>query len=109
MKGPPMPSAQHPVHVPLVTEPMGIWQSLQAARHNLLSIIPQIATKQPMVTGRTGKRWHMVMDPEAIRRMLLENLDNYPKSVVTKNLLRPAANSGFLAMRARWNRSTFRL
>ena len=98
-----MSSLQLPVHVPLVTEPMGIWQSLQAARHNLLSIIPQIATKQPMVTGRTGKRWHMVMDPEAIRRMLLENLDNYPKSIVTKNLLRPAiGDSLFIAEGAHW-------
>ncbi|MEO3416893.1 cytochrome P450 [Roseovarius sp. CAU 1744] len=98
-----MSAAPLPVHVPLVTEPMGIWRSLQAARHNLLSIIPQIATKQPMVTGRTGKRWHMVMDPEAIRRMLLENLDNYPKSVVTKNLLRPAiGDSLFIAEGAHW-------
>ncbi len=103
MKGLAMSSLQLPVHVPLVTEPMGIWQSLKAARHNLLSIIPQIATKQPMVTGRTGKRWHMVMDPEAIRRMLLENLDNYPKSVVTKNLLRPAiGDSLFIAEGAHW-------
>lgn len=103
MKGLAMSSLQLPVHVPLVTEPMGIWQSLKAARHNLLSIIPQIATKQPMVTGRTGKRWHMVMDPEAIRRMLLENLDNYPKSIVTKNLLRPAiGDSLFIAEGAHW-------
>jgi len=92
-----------PVFVPLVTEPMGIWASLQAARRNLLSIIPQIAVKQPMVSGRTGKRWHMVMDPGAIRRMLLENLDNYPKSLVTKNLLRPAiGDSLFIAEGAHW-------
>ncbi|MFD1160400.1 cytochrome P450 [Roseovarius aestuarii] len=98
-----MTAAHIPVHVPLVTKPMGIWQSLQAARRNLLSIIPAIATKQPMVSGRTGKRWHMVMDPGAIRQMLLENLDNYPKSVVTKNLLRPAiGDSLFIAEGAHW-------
>ena len=92
-----------PVHVPLGTEPMGILQSLKAARHNLLSIIPQIATRQPMISGRTGKRWHMVMDPGAIRQMLLENLDNYPKSLVTKNLLRPAiGDSLFIAEGAHW-------
>ncbi len=92
-----------PVFVPLVTEPMGIWGSLQASRRNLLSIIPQIAVSQPMVSGRTGKRWHMVMDPGAIRQMLLENLDNYPKSLVTKNLLRPAiGDSLFIAEGAHW-------
>ncbi|MFU1477450.1 cytochrome P450 [Roseovarius sp. C7] len=97
-----MPKAT-PVRVPLVTQPMGILASLRAARRNILSIIPQIATKQPMVSGRTGKRWHMVMDPGAIRRILLEDLDNYPKSLVTKNLLRPAVgDSLFIAEGAHW-------
>lgn len=92
-----------PVKVPLVTQPMGIIGSLGAARRNVLSIIPEIATRQPMVSGRTGKRWHMAMDPGAIRRILLENLDNYPKSLVTKNLLKPAiGDSLFIAEGAHW-------
>ena len=92
-----------PVFVPLVTRPMGILASLAASRRNILSIIPQIAVTQPMVSGKTGKRWHMVMDPAAIRRMLLENIDNYPKSLVTKNLLRPAiGESLFIAEGAHW-------
>jgi len=97
------PARTYPVKVPLVTEPMNIFASLKAARANVLSIIPDIATRQPMVSGRTGKRWHMVMDPDAIRRMLLENLDDYPKSLVTKNLLRPAiGESLFIAEGAHW-------
>lgn len=92
-----------PVRVPLVREPMSILQSLNAARRNVLSIIPDIATRQPMVSGRTGKRWHMVMDPDAIRRVLLDRLDDYPKSLVTKNLLRPAiGESLFVAEGAHW-------
>ena len=92
-----------PVRVPLVTEPLGILQSLTAARRNLLSIIPEIATRQPIVSGRTGKRWHMVMDPDTIRHILLERLENYPKSDVTKNLLRPAiGESLFVAEGAHW-------
>jgi cytochrome P450 len=92
-----------PVRVPLVTEPWGILKSLQMARRNVLSIIPDIATKQPMVSGKTGKRWHMVMDPPAIREMLLDRLDDYPKSVVTKNLLKPAiGESLFIAEGANW-------
>jgi cytochrome P450 len=73
------------------------------ARRNVLSIIPDIATKQPMVSGKTGKRWHMVMDPGAIREILLDRLDDYPKSVVTKNLLKPAiGESLFIAEGAHW-------
>lgn len=95
--------AATPVRVPLVTEPWGILRSLQAARRNVLSIIPDIATRQPMVSGKTGKRWHMVMDPDAIRRIVLERVDDYPKSIVTKNLLRPAiGESLFIAEGAEW-------
>jgi len=98
-----MSSKQIPVHVSLVNEPMSILQSLAAVRQNLLSIIPEIAVTQPIVSGRTGKRWHMVMDPVSIRQILLENLDNYPKSIVTKNLLRPAiGDSLFIAEGAHW-------
>ena len=98
-----MKQAKVPVHVPLVTEPWGILRSLREARKNVLSIIPKIATTQPMVSGKTGKRWHMVMDPSAIERMLLDRLDDYPKSDVTKNLLRPAiGESLFIAEGAKW-------
>ena len=96
-------SPRLPVRVPLVNEPWGIWKSLQMARANILRIIPEIATTQPMVSGRTGKRWHMVMDPGAIRHMLLDKLDDYPKSLVTKNLLKPAiGESMFIAEGAHW-------
>ncbi len=95
--------AATPVRVPLVTEPWGILKSLRMARRNVLSIIPDIATKQPMVSGKTGKRWHMVMDPTAIRHILLDKLDDYPKSTVTKNLLKPAiGESLFIAEGAHW-------
>ncbi|SFL20368.1 cytochrome P450 [Shimia haliotis] len=92
-----------PAHVPLATEPLGILGSLKAARSNLLSILPEIAVRQPMVSGQTGIRWHMIMDPDAIRRVLLENVDNYPKSKTTKNILRPAiGDSLFVAEGAHW-------
>ncbi|KPA20576.1 putative bifunctional P-450/NADPH-P450 reductase 2 [Shimia sp. SK013] len=92
-----------PVFVPLATEPLGLMGSLKAARSNLLSILPEIAVRQPMVSGQTGIRWHMIMDPGAIRRVLLENVDNYPKSKATKNILRPAiGDSLFVAEGAHW-------
>ena len=96
-------SPRLPVSVPLADAPWGIWKSLQMARTNVLRIIPELAVKQPMVSGKTGKRWHMVMDPGAIRQMLLDRLDQYPKSLVTKNLLRPAiGDSLFIAEGAHW-------
>ncbi|MCP4824503.1 MAG: cytochrome P450 [Shimia sp.] len=96
-----------PVRAALATEPLGLFGSLKAARSNLLSILPELAVRQPMVSGRTGLRWHMVMDPGAIRRILLEKVDDYPKSKATKNILRPAiGDSLFIAEGAhsRWQR-----
>ena len=96
-------TAAEPVKVPLVTEVWGIWQSLQAARRNVLEIIPELATRQPMVSGKTGKRWHMIMDPGANQRILKDRLEDYPKSDVTINILRPAiGDSLFIAEGAHW-------
>lgn len=98
-----MQSPALPVRVPLVTKPMGLLKSLSEARRNVLSIIPDVATRQPIVSGRTGKRWHMIMDPNAIREILLNRVEDYPKSVVTKNLLKPAiGDSLFIAEGAHW-------
>jgi len=100
---PDAPKRPLPVHAALATEPLGLFGSLKAARSNLLSILPEVAVRQPMVSGRTGIRWHMVMDPGAIRRILLEKVDDYPKSKATKNILRPAiGDSLFIAEGAHW-------
>lgn len=94
---------RHPVRVPLANAVWGVWKSLQMMRSNILQIIPEVATRQPIVSGTTGKRWHMITDPATIREMLLDRLDQYPKSVVTKNLLKPAiGESLFIAEGAHW-------
>jgi len=98
--GPP----DYPVRVPLVTEVWGIWKSFQAARRNVLEIIPEIATRAPIVSGRTGKRWHMVMDPDSLRHILKDRVEDYPKSDVTKLILSPAiGQSLFIAEGAHWH------
>jgi cytochrome P450 len=92
-----------PVRVPLVQVETGLLKSWQMMRENVLSIIPEVATREKIVSGRTGKRWHMIMDPATIRHVLLDRLEDYPKSDVTKNLLRPAiGDSLFIAEGAHW-------
>ncbi len=96
-------SDPYPARVPLTNTPLGVWGSLQAGRRNVLELIPEIATRAPIISGRTGKRWHMVMAPEALRRILRENVENYPKSLVTKLILEPAiGESLFIAEGAEW-------
>ena len=92
-----------PARAPLANTPLGVLGTFKAARQNLLSIIPEIATRQPIVSGKVGIRWHMLMDPDGLRSVLLEKLDDYPKSNTTKSLMRPAiGHSMFLAEGAEW-------
>ena len=92
-----------PARVPLHTAPLGIWGSLQAGRRNVLELIPEIATHVPILSGKTGKRWHMVMDPGALRHILRDGVTDYPKSEVTKLILGPAiGDSLFVAEGAHW-------
>ena len=98
------PARPEPPKVKLVSEVWGVFRSLIEARRNVLSIIPELATQQPIVSGKTAfVRWHMVMDPASLKHILRDNLDNYPKSDVTKNLLEPAiGDSIFIAEGAHW-------
>lgn len=98
------PSRPLPVRVPLSTRPLGLWGSVQAARRNVLELVPEIATHAPILSGTTGRRWHMVMEPGALRHILRDNLANYPKSLVTKLILEPAiGDSLFVAEGAEWH------
>jgi cytochrome P450 len=83
---------------------MGVIGSVRAVRRNVLSIVPDIAYGQPIVTGRTGPgRWHMVQGPEGMRRIFLDNVGNYPKSEVMVRMLRSAVGSSlFTSEGAQW-------
>ena len=100
-----MPNATEalPAQVPLMSEPLGIFGSLKAGRRNVLELIPEIATHAPIISGRTGKRWHMVMEPGALKRILRDKVNDYPKSLVTKLILEPAiGESLFVAEGEHW-------
>jgi cytochrome P450 len=88
-------------------EPLSIFQSIRAARRNALEIIPDLAYRQPIVSGRLGSRWHMVQDPDALRRIFLDNVENYPKSAVMVRMLRPAVGDSLFTSEGdawRWQR-----
>lgn len=93
-----------PARVPLHKTAMGLWDTFRTVRCNVLEVIPEIATRQPIVSGRTVKRWHMVMDPTALRHILKDRVEDYPKSDVTKMILAPAiGQSLFIAEGAHWH------
>ena len=92
-----------PTKVEMHNNPVGLIGSVRAVQKNALAIIPDIALQQPILSGFTGKRWHMIMDPGAMRQILLDNVGNYPKSLATRNVLGPAiGKSMFVAEGAHW-------
>jgi cytochrome P450 len=85
------------------SRPLSIPEVARAAGRNLLEVIPALAFRQPMLSGRTVARWHMVMDPHGLRQVLKDKVALYPKSEVTLRLLRPAiGESLFTAEGAHW-------
>jgi cytochrome P450 len=91
------------------TRALSLLETLRAARRNVLEIIPGLSYVQPMVSGRLGSRWHMVQDPGALRRIFLDNVDNYPKSEVMLRMLRPAVGDSLFTSEGdswRWQRRT---
>jgi len=97
------PDRPLPVRVPLALEPLGILGSLRAGRRNVLELIPEIATYAPIISNYAGKPWHMLLDPDALRRVLRDRVEDYPKSDVTKLILGPGiGKSMFVAEGQEW-------
>ncbi|MCI4663569.1 MAG: cytochrome P450 [Neomegalonema sp.] len=96
-----------PAHVEPSTRPMSVIEVAAAARRNLLETLPTLIYRQPMVSGKTAIRWHMVAAPSGLKQVLLDKVDNYPKSNITQRLLRPAIGSSMFSAEGeewRWQR-----
>ncbi len=92
-----------PVGAPIHRRVMSRMETALAARRNVLEIIPALAYRQPIVSGEMLMRWHMLADPAGYRRVMGDNLANYPKSEIMRRMLRPAiGDSLFNADGAEW-------
>ena len=98
-----MPETFIPVAAPVHTRRLSRLEIALAARRNVLEIIPAISYRQPIVTGEVLRRWHMLADPAGYKRVMLDNVANYPKSEIMRRMLRPAiGESLFNADGAEW-------
>jgi len=92
-----------PVGAPVHRRRLSRLETALVARRNVLEIIPALSYRQPMVSGEMLMRWHMLADPGGMKRVMLDNLANYPKSEIMRRMLRPAiGNSLFNADGAEW-------
>ncbi|SLN60074.1 putative bifunctional P-450/NADPH-P450 reductase 2 [Pseudoruegeria aquimaris] len=103
---------REPIKVPLRTKPWGVTgviRFLRTARRNLVEMIPETATIHPMLSSETMRRWHMVMDPQALKRILKDNVENYPKAEVAVNIMRTAIGESIFVAHGQywlWQRRT---
>lgn len=98
-----------PPTVPPPVTPLSLLQTIRASRRNVLELIPALAYRQPIVSGRLGTRWHMVQDPQSLRRIFLDNVANYPKAEIMIRMLRPAVGNSLFTSEGdawRWQRRT---
>ena len=92
-----------PVGAPVHRRRLSRLEIALVARRNVLEIIPALSYRQPIVSGEMLMRWHMLSDPGGLKRVMLDNLANYPKSEIMRRMLRPAiGNSLFNADGADW-------
>ena len=92
-----------PVGAPVHRRRLSRLETALVARRNVLEIIPALSYRQPIVSGEMLLRWHMLADPAGMKRVMLDNLTNYPKSEIMRRMLRPAiGNSLFNADGADW-------
>ncbi len=95
--------AKIPPKIDLVRPTWSVTTLAKIARKNVLELIPEQTLTHPIISGTKGTRWHMIMDPEALQRVLQENEPNYPKAEVAKSIARPAiGESVFVADGAEW-------
>lgn len=80
------------------------------ARSNLLTAFSKTVYRQLIVRrGFMGTPIWIVSDPEASKRILLDNVNNYPKSLQQQRRLKPALGEGLLTAGGenwRWQRRT---
>ncbi len=74
----------------------GLLEAYAMSQRNLLELIPQEAFTSPIVSGANPARFHLVMDPGAIRRVLQTRVEDYPKSDLARAILRPAIGDSML-------------
>jgi cytochrome P450 len=80
---------------------------VRRSRNNILEVIPALSLRRRIYSGRMLRRFHIVTDPAANRKIFKSNIENYPKSPETKGILDKALRHGLFVLDGeewRWQR-----
>src|ERR1700726_934137 len=76
---------------------LSLFKFLKVVRENFMAAIPITAYEQPISAMKFGIG-HVVLvaDPDGVKRVLLDNVANYPKADMEKRMLGAALGEGLL-------------
>jgi cytochrome P450 len=101
-----------PVPFPAVEKP-GVGDMIRFFRHarrNMISAFDEVAYREPILRRKAfGSDVWIVSEPDAVKRVLLDNVANYPKGTQQNRRLRPVLGDGLLTSEGeswRWQRRT---
>lgn len=98
--------AARPALPPRITPPreqLGLWRAFRVAQRNILELVPEAAYREPVIAGGNVAKWKMVQGPEWVEHVLKTRADIYPRSDVTRRVLRPPeGDSLFVAEGGAW-------
>jgi cytochrome P450 len=81
--------------------PLSAMQALRVMRRNPLELWGEAAFTVPVLQGRLlGRRRVLLNRPEAIRHVLLDNVENYRRTAASRRVLRPILGDGLLLAEA---------
>jgi cytochrome P450 len=79
-------------------KPLSFFQSLGAQKGNSLEALPQAAYEQPIYEQKSiFGRILMVSEPEGVRRVLIDNVGNYPKDEMSDRFFSAMFGEGLLS------------
>ena len=97
--------ADVPVAIPVVGRRMGPVEFYRKMQRNILELVPAEAYHEPILSGGRWVRWHMVTDPSLLEHILKHREDIYPRSDLTRRILRPTRGENvFVAYGESWRR-----
>jgi len=92
----PPSGARLPVRPPHVSGQVDPLRSYAMAQRNVLELLPREAFTDWSVTGTWPARFHMIMEPGAIRRVVQTRVEDYPKSDIARAMLAPVIGDSML-------------
>lgn len=92
-----MQASLPPVPIP-PARPLPTWRAIQVARRNTLAVIPAQAFEVPVFDQSSAilGRSFLVSDPDGVKRVLLDEVGNYPKSEFQNRIFAAAFGDGIL-------------